>query len=65
VTVFVTAPVLHKYEVPVLAVSITESPWQKLVAPDEVIVAVAGAFTVTAVAVEVAEHPFPFVTFTV
>jgi hypothetical protein len=62
---FVVAPVLHKYEVPVLAVRMTESPWQKLVAPEVVMLVAGSAFTVTVVAADVAEHPLPFVTFTV
>jgi hypothetical protein len=62
---FVVAPVLHKYDVPEVEVNRTESPWQKVVNPDELIVAVAGALTVTDVAADVAEHPLPFVTLTV
>jgi hypothetical protein len=40
-----------------LAVSLTESPWQKVVAPLAVIEAVGSGFTLTTVTVDVAEHP--------
>jgi hypothetical protein len=65
VIVLLTAPVLQKYELPVLAVRITESPWQKMVAPDALIVAAGNAFTVTTVAADVAVPPPEKVTVTV
>ena len=61
----VVAPLLHKYEVPVLAVKTTFPPWQKVVAEPAVIVAVGSALTVTAVAELVAEQPLLLVTVTV
>jgi hypothetical protein len=51
------ALLLHEYELAELAVSLTESPWQKVVAPLDVITAEGSEFTLTAVAVDVAEHP--------
>jgi hypothetical protein len=56
--------VLHRYELPELAVSTTEPPWQNVVGPPAVIVAVAEFVTVTATGVLVAEHPLAFVTVT-
>ena len=56
----------HTLLVALLEVKVTLPPAQKVVAPPAVIVGVAGAgFTVTTVAVEVAEQPLPFVTCTV
>ena len=60
----VVALLLHNQEFAELAVSITESPLQKVVAPFAVIVAVGNELTVTVVAEEIAEQPFPSVTFT-
>lgn len=62
----VVAPVDHAFPVVEDEVKITEPPEQKVVGPPAVIVGVAGSgFTVTAVAAEVAEQLFPFVTVTV
>ncbi len=47
-----------------LEVNVTESFWQKVVAPLAVIVGVDNGFTVTFVEVEVAEQPFASVTVT-
>ena len=61
----VLAPLLQTLPVAALEVKITLPPLQKVVAPLAEIVGVAGnAFTVTAVALEVAEQPFPLVTIT-
>lgn len=59
------APLDHKYDEPIEAVSVTLPPWQKVVVPLAVIVAVVLLFTLTAVAVLVAEQPAALVTFTV
>jgi hypothetical protein len=56
---------LHKYDVPVLAVNITEPPAQKVVALPAVMVAVGNEFTVTTVAAEVAEQPLELFAVTV
>ncbi len=57
---------LHEYVLAALALSITEFPWQKVVAPPGVTVGAGGAgFTVTAVAEDTSEQPFAFVTVTV
>jgi hypothetical protein len=55
---------LHKYETAELAISFTESPAQKVVDDDGVIVGVGNALTVIEIADEVAEHPLVSVTFT-
>jgi hypothetical protein len=60
----VVAPFDHRYDVPLLAVSVTEPPAQNVVGPPVVIVAAGGAFTVTTVAAEVALQPLAFVTVT-
>ena len=61
----VVAPLLHTFPVAALEFKITFPPAQKAVAPLAEIVGVAGnAFTVTAVALEVAEQPFTLVTIT-
>lgn len=57
----VVAPVLHKYDVPALAVKVTLPPEQKVVGPFAVMLAFGAAFTVTTVPVDVAEHPLAFV----
>jgi acyl-coenzyme A thioesterase PaaI-like protein len=54
----------HKYEFAELAVNFTESPTQKVVEVDGVIVAVGNALTVTEIAEEVAEQPLVSVTLT-
>ena len=61
----VTAPLDHRYELPLLAASVTLPPWQNVVAPLGVIVAVGNALTVTTVAADVALQPFAPVTVTV
>jgi hypothetical protein len=61
----VVAPLLHNHELPALAVSVTDPPAQKVVAPDGVIVAVGNGFTVTVCTDEVFSHPLEFVTVTV
>jgi hypothetical protein len=58
----VVAPVLHKYDVPALAVNVTLPPEQKVVAPPAVMFATGAAFTVMAVIAEVDEQPEAFVT---
>ena len=58
------APFFHIYDAPVFAVNVTELPVQNVIAPPAVIVAAGKAFTVTAVAVDVAEQ-LPEVTVTV
>ena len=50
----VVAPLDHKYELPLLAVRVTLPPWQNVVAPPGVIVAVGAGFTVTVVGDDVA-----------
>jgi hypothetical protein len=60
----VVAPLDQRYDVPLLAVSVTEPPVQNVVGPPAVIVAVGFAFTVTTVAADVALQPLPFVTVT-
>jgi hypothetical protein len=60
----VVAPVDHKYAAAGFAVSVTWPPWQKVVGPLGVIVAVAAGYTATAVAAEVALQPLAFVTVT-
>jgi len=49
-------PFDQRYELPPPAVRITLSPWQKVVGPPAVIVAVGNGFTVTVTA-SVEEHP--------
>ena len=61
----VVAPVDQSQEDPALAVSVTEPPWQNVVAPVGVIVAAGSGLTVTVVAGDVALQPFAFVTVTV
>ena len=61
----VVAPVLHNHDVPADAVNVTDPPAQMVVGPPAVTVAVGNGFTVTCVAADVAEHPFPSVTVTV
>ena len=61
----VVAPVLQRYDVPVLAVNSTLPPEQNVVDVAGVIVAVGKALTVTTVAVLVAEQPLDPVTVTV
>jgi hypothetical protein len=58
-------PVLQRYALPVEAVSVTEPPLQKVVAPEALIVAAGEVTTVTVVAIEVALHPLTSVTVTV
>ena len=59
-------PFDHKYDDPLLAVSITLPPWQNEVWPDVEIEAVPPDVpTLTLAANEVAEHPELFVTLTV
>lgn len=53
---WVVAPLLHKYEEPVLAVKVTEPPEQMLVEPPAVMVAVELDVMVTATGKEVAEQ---------
>jgi hypothetical protein len=60
----VAAPVDQRYELPVLAVSITLPPAQKVVGPPALIDGVGLASTVTAVAAEAALQPLAFVTVT-
>lgn len=63
---WVTCPVLHSLPVASLEISITLSPWQKVVLPTTVIVGVAGiGFTVTTVGAEVAEQPVELILVTV
>ena len=65
VILWLVAPLDHKLPVAADDVNCTEPPWQKVVEPLLEILGVAGnAFTVTAVAVEVAEQLFAFVTVT-
>lgn len=59
------AEVDQTYETPGDAVSVTFPPWQKVVAPEGVIVAAGGEFTVTVMGAEVAEQPFASLTVTV
>lgn len=58
------APVDQSHDVPALAVSVTEPPSQKVVGPEAEIVAAGSAFTVTAVAAEVALQPAALLTVT-
>ena len=61
----VVAPLLQTLPITELEVKTTFPPVQKVVAPLAAIVGVVGnAFTVTAVALEVAEQPFTLVTIT-
>lgn len=59
----VVAPVDHKYVDPLLAVRITESPWQNVVGPSGVIVATGFGVTVTLMEAEPVQ-PFALVTIT-
>ena len=61
---WVVAPFDQRYEVPALAVRVTEPPSQNVVGPPAVIVAAGSAFTVTVVAVLVALQPAALVTVT-
>lgn len=62
----VVAPVFHKYAVPLLAVSVTELPWQNDVDPEGVMLATGVVeFTETFTAADVAEQPLALVTLTV
>ena len=61
----VVAPFDHEYALPLDAVSVTEPPVQKVVAPEAVIVGAGSGFTVTAVAGDVALQPFASTTVTV
>ena len=61
----VVAPVLHKYEEPVLACNVTLPPLQKVVGPVGVMVATGNGLTLTVVIVETDEQLFPFVIDTV
>ena len=58
------APFDHRYDAPLLAVSVTLPPWQKVVGPFAVIVGAGSGVTVTATGVDVALHPFASVTAT-
>ena len=58
----VVAPLDHRYDDPLEAVSVTLPPAQNVVGPPAAIVAVGLAFTVTTVAALVALQPFAFVT---
>ncbi len=61
----VVPPLLHKYEVAELEVSVTEFPWQNESDPFAVMVGMAGLLlTVIAIGEEVAEHPSSLVTVT-
>ena len=59
------APLLHRYDEPALAVSVTVPPAQRLVEPDAVMVGVVAPETVTVVGADVAEQPFASVVVTV
>ena len=59
------APVLQRYEVPALAVSVTLPPLQNVVGPDAVIVAAGIGLTVTVAGPDVAEQPATSKTVTV
>ena len=54
----------HWYETPLLFDKVTELPSQNVVTQLAVIVALGKVFTVTTVALEVEEQPFPSVTTT-
>ena len=60
----VVAPVDQRYELPALAVSVTEPPGQNVVGPLAVMVAAGAGFTVTDVGDDVALQPSAFVTLT-
>jgi hypothetical protein len=60
----VVAPFDQRYEEAEDAVSVTEPPAQNVVGPPAVMVGVGTAFTVTAMAAEVAEQPFASVVVT-
>jgi hypothetical protein len=59
------SPVLNRYDDPELAVSTTDPPWQNVVPPPAVIVAIAVLVTVTATGALAREHPLALVTVTV
>jgi hypothetical protein len=61
---WVVSLVDQRNELPALAVSVTESPAQKVVGPPAVMVASGSGLAVTFVGVETDEHPFPSVTVT-
>ena len=60
----VVAPFDQRDDAPLDAVSVTLQPWQNVVGPLGVIVAVGLAFTVTTVGALVALQPFPLVAVT-
>jgi hypothetical protein len=62
---WVVALLLHSHEEPAEAVKVTLPPWQKVVGPPGVMVAVGRGLTVTTVGVEVPEQPPETVTLTV
>ena len=57
----VVAPLDHRSDAPLLAVSVTEPPAQNVVGPEAVIVADGNGLTVTVVAEDVALQPFALV----
>ena len=61
----VVAPVDHRYDAPLDAVSVTEPPGQNVVGPPSVIVAAGSGFTVTVTGAEVALQPWESVVVTV
>ena len=62
---WVVAPLLHRYDAPLLAVSVTLPPGQNVVDPDGVMVGVVAPETVTVFGADVAEQLFASVTVTV
>jgi hypothetical protein len=60
----VVAPFVHNQLLPAPAVSITESPAQKLTAPVMDTTVEGAASTITGTGADVAEHPFKSVTVT-
>ncbi len=60
----VVAPVDHRYDAPLDAVSVTLPPEQNVVGPSAVMLAVGFAFAVTTVGDDAALHPLAFVTVT-
>ena len=59
---WVVAPLLHEYVPDGLAINVTEPPEQKVVGPFAVMEVAGRGLTVTVVAVEMPEQPFPLVT---
>lgn len=59
----VVAPVDHSHDVPALAVSTTDPPWQNVVGPPGVTVAIGLGFTVTLIEADPV-HPLALVTIT-